>query len=109
MNWGKFFNKLAGVFRNTGTALNQVEDILPDALSIVEFVAAATPDRTDDQIAALAKDFTIGPVDLAGIGRPEDRLRTIARIALQRKVRLSIKESVINAALELALLQHKGS
>lgn len=109
MNWGKFFGKLAGVFTKAGTALNQVEDILPEALDIVKLIAAATPGRTDDQIAALASDFSVGAADLAGIGRPEDRLRTIARIALQRQVRLSIKESVINAALELALLQHKGS
>lgn len=109
MNWGRFFSTIAKIFTKAVPVLNQVEDILPEALDIVKLVAAATPNRTDDQIAALASDFSVGAADLAGIGRPEDRMRTIARIALQRQVRLSIKESVINAALELALLQHKGS
>jgi hypothetical protein len=102
-----FFRSILRFFQKADKALIQIEDILPDALFIVDLVAKATPGRTDDELVGLAKDFGFGPVQLSEYGRKEDLLRAIARTALQKRVRLSIKESVLNAAIELAVLEHK--
>lgn len=100
----RFFRRLIGLFRKAEIALSQIETLIPDALFIVEMIAKATPTRADDDIVQLAREYALGPVVIAQLhaGNRDEALRMIARVALQKHVRLSIKDSVANAAIELA-------
>ena len=103
-----FFRRLLRFFKKADAALRQVEDILPDAIAIVSLIAAATPTRSDDEIIALARDYSSGPVALIDLTRKEDALRAIARLALQRCVRIGLKDHIANAAIELAVTALKS-
>lgn len=107
---GIFFKKLIGLFRRAERALSQVEDLIPDALSVVEIIARATPNRTDDEIADLITEFLSPDVSVAHLiqGNREERLRMIARLLLHKQTRLVIKEHIANAALELAYTIYKN-
>ena len=105
MNIKAFFRLIAKIFKYGGKALIQVEDILPDALEIAKMIAMATPTRSDDEILALINEHAYGAVKLTDFANKGDVLRAVARVALQRRLRLKIRESVLNAAIDLAALE----
>lgn len=106
-----FFRRLIQLFSKAEKALLQIEDLLPDALNVVQVIATLTPTRADDEILEVAREYSAGPVVLAQLhnGQREEALRTLARIALQSKVRLNLKDSIANAAIELAYTVHKAN
>lgn len=108
MSIKSFFQAIVGFFKMAGRSLVQLEGIMPEALFVVKLIAEATPTRSDDELLKLATSYGFGPVQVREFGRKEDLLRAIARVALQRKLRLSLKDSMLNAAIELAVLEHKG-
>ena len=101
----KFFVSVKALFVKADKALSQVEDLLPTALQVVELVASLTPARTDNEIASLIKTYAL---DLPPYGNKDNLLRAAARVLLQKRVRLSIKDSVANAAVELAVVVLKS-
>lgn len=108
MSLKEFFRKIGQLFRKANDFITQVDAIVPEALQIVEAIAAATPTRSDDEIIRLAKNYGYGAVTAVDLMHREDLLRSIARVALQPNVRDGIKDNILNAALEIALGIHKS-
>ena|SRR3990167_1565389 len=105
MNIRGFFKLIASIFKHGAKALIQVEDILPDAMEIARMIAVATPTRSDDEMLALINEHAYGAVRLTDFANRGDVLRAVARVALQRRLRLQIRDSVLNAAIDLAALE----
>lgn len=100
-----FFKSIGRLFVHADKALKQVQDLLPQALEVVQLVAEATPTRSDDEVVALLKKESLA---LPAFGNKENLLRLIARTLLSRRVGLKISDNVANAAVELAVVVFKS-
>ena len=105
MNFKEFFRLIISIFKHGSAALIQVEDLLPDALEIARMIALATPTRSDDEILALINQHAYGAVKLTDFAHKGDVLRAVARVALQKRLRMNIRSSILNAAIDLAALE----
>jgi hypothetical protein len=108
-----FFRRWAFNAPQAAEVLDSVSALVRLALPVVAAVAAATPNRTDDQVLNL----------IANVGLPlqgyaadwlrndklvKDALRSAA-VAMLRKQGITEPDSVINSAVELAYTIHKLS
>lgn len=118
MGLGKFFSALIKPFKllfsNAGRKrvediLKEVEGITELAFGIVEQIALATPDRSDDQIIAIAHNYGINIIEFLKTSTKEDALRFIARQALKSQFKEgSVRDKVINLAIEAAVILLEG-
>ena len=108
MNWlrsiGRFFQSLfsPGVANAILKGIEAAAPFVPQALNIVEAIAKATPNRTDDEIVALFKKYwgTV-PITALGVQSNSDVLRDIALKLLKERFP-SEGDSTLNRAIEIA-------
>lgn len=101
-----FFRRLTANAPKAAETLDSISGLIKLALPVVQLVAAATPNRTDDEVLAL-----IAQVGLPLEGRASDWLRNPAlvkdalrasAVALLRKQGITESDNTVNAAIELA-------
>jgi hypothetical protein len=109
MGFKTFFRKVGGFFKaifsrkqleRLDSILQEIEKLTPLAFEAVQVVASMTPTRSDDEFLNVSKQFGLGPLDLT---TKENALRDLARLLLQKQRRDAIRDSVANAAVELAV------
>ena len=94
----KIGNLLKKLFSKDFRAL--VEDLAEMALPFVEAIAAATPNRTDDEIVAIYKQYR--QEGLYDPSKPVDLLLRDLAVALLRDFAPGAAGRILNLAVELA-------
>lgn len=87
------------------TAYKAVEPYMPVIYSIVEAAAAATPNKTDDEIVNLS--YRLGVPELWGDRSKEEVIRSMVAAAAKEALP-DVPDSVLNTAIEAAYLAIKN-
>lgn len=117
MSWfTKFIKKIAGFFKDPKTkaafeqTLQTLQPYIAAAEPVVETIVALTPNRTDDELLALAKQF--GVVDLFKSnmtdGEVKNFLLDAGTAALQKAVPDPVESSTLRAAIDVAYSTYKA-
>ncbi len=107
MNLRNVLPRILGFFASdkAQAALNLAASLVPTALPIVTAIAAATPNRTDDELVAAFTRFAV-PFDTAYLATPADQrgyvLMHLATQMMAAKVP-SVATTVLNAAVQFAV------
>jgi hypothetical protein len=108
-----FFTSIKDFFSkpSVAAAFDKALSLVPEAIPVVEQIAALTPTRTDDEIIAAFKHFFI-PLDTALLAVPQDQrgmlLFNLAVAAVQKLVPAGAS-SIIGLAVQAAVtaLKHQ--
>lgn len=107
-----FFRRLVSYAPKTADVLDSISDLVKMALPIVGAIAAATPNRSDDQVLALVSNVGLPTIGLAKDWLRNDQLVKDAlrasAVAELRKKGVTDPDSVVNAAVELAYSIYKA-
>lgn len=108
-----FFRWFVGLFTSPkGQAvLSTIANLAQQAEPIVEIIAAATPNKTDDEILAAYKQYGV-PVMIQLANNNQKAagaaLLDLATTLLQRKVGSGVAWNVLNSAAQLAYSAYKA-
>jgi hypothetical protein len=111
----KFFSRCIAFFKSPklDKALATTYDVMQIAMPFVEVIAQMTPNKADDEIVAVIKEFAV-PVAVPTSPMTDLEksmfLKTAAVTAVKKEVnKADVPDSVINAAVELAYLAVKSA
>ena len=109
----RIVKNIAGFFgsQKVEDALQYSAALVPVALGIVQEIAAMTPNRTDDEIAAAATKYGVAYQNLLAI--PQDQrglaLLSLASSVLQARLKAPATTTAIMTAVQLAYAVFKSS
>jgi hypothetical protein len=113
MNWLTNLLSKVGHFFHTPTAVaieQQIETLLPIALTIVTEINGAAPNRTLDQINAIASKYALPAVSALADGQSVGNvLLNLATEILQKNHAPTAAISTLNAVVNLAVVAVKAA